>query len=171
MVRYPHVVRLSAPFSVRHPRALQPPNGPTRTSVQPRDERGFTVIELIVVAGMLAVLLALSGTTLAELSRKFALDNAARTTIATLNQARTAAITRGHPVTVVYSAHQFTVTDTTDDEVIDRVEMPGHLALHDFGSEAYSPLGNATTPRWIFIFNGTHYRYIYIGLIGVARGA
>ncbi|MEW6300417.1 MAG: GspH/FimT family protein [Thermodesulfobacteriota bacterium] len=131
------------------------------------NEKGLTVIEILVAIGILAILLATAAVGLGALAPKFNLDNGVRTVAMALHQARVQAITRGHTIEVVFDSTGFTITDaTSEDEVIAGGEVSSGIVLSPSDVISFTPLGTAAAPQTVSVSNGDYSRSVSVGLTG-----
>lgn len=106
-------------------------------------QRGFTMIELVVVIGMTGVLLAASQVDFSKMIAQFNLDSATRTTVSILNDARVKAITEGEARIVSFdsSTKKFTVKDAANTVVAEKELPAGVNLLSLFGDVTFTSLG------------------------------
>ena len=121
-----------------------------------RQQRGFTLMEVSLVVGLITTIAYLSYGSLREVRRGFMIDSAAREFTATLSIARSEAIRNGNPVVVAFGSRYMTpffdvdgndsFSEGTDRRLRPAPEMPLFLKLEAlegenivrFNSQGYS---------------------------------
>ena len=142
--------------------------------VSVRREAGFTTVELLVVMGVLAIVLGLAGPALSGMVATQQVKSASYDLHATLNIARSEALTRNVAVTVEPSggnwAHGWTITEAGG-TVLRRQSPYPRVALTGPARIVYSGDGRPDTPATPFAVTGTdansnRYRCVRLRLNG-----
>jgi len=126
-----------------------------------RSQRGFTLLETLVVMSISGLLLGLSYVTLGKLAPQFALNDATRTSLMAINQARVRAITRGHNVTLAFGSNSFTISDPGDVVAATR-NLPPNITASSVPL-TFTPLGRLQAGSVsVSMSNGSSTRLMYV---------
>ncbi len=134
------------------------------TSRERRSQRGFTLLETLVVISISGLLLGVSHATLGKLAPQFDLSNAARMTVMAINQAQVRAITRGENTTIDFGSgsNGFTISDAGGTVVAVR-DLPASITVSS-GTLTFTPLGTLQdiTSGWVYLWNGSDGRWMWV---------
>ncbi|MCQ4346454.1 GspH/FimT family pseudopilin [Pseudomonas stutzeri] len=135
--------------------------------------RGFTLIELMVTLGVLAILLALAVPAFNDMIRRQRMHSASTEWLSLAAQARSEAIRRGHPIRIVAAGSGFRMLDASTGEVLREWQQRSvETELKNFAGLLFlPPLGilNVAQACVQLKHRGVdgHQRFVYLGRSGM----
>lgn len=131
------------------------------TGLARRSQRGFTMLEILVVMSISGLLLGVGRVTLGQAAPQFALNDATRTSLMAINQARVRAITRGHNVTLNFGSDSYTISDAGG-AVAATQNLPGSVTGYS-SALIFTPLGRLQAGwGWVYMYNGSSGRWMWV---------
>jgi len=94
------------------------------------DERGYSVIEMVIVLGLIAILLSVGVTSVRQAMAREEIDGWVRAVVADIAAGQQAAITRRATVTATFSSRTYTIA-VSGNGTIRQDTVPAHITFGD----------------------------------------
>lgn len=133
------------------------------------DRGGFTVLECMVIIGILSILIAMAIPGFISLLPGFRLGQAARQIATDLQSARMRAISQNASNTITFNSSTGTYVASLGGETRDIQNLYPGITLTASASPAFSARGTATTPATVTLSNGTATKLVEVTPVGRVR--